>query len=52
MKNFKGCKEIFIKYTNGTISQKEFDDWSKTYCENCWLFVGKKNDRHCIFGKK
>lgn len=52
MKNFKECKEIFVKYTNGIISQKEFDDWSKIHCEKCLLFIGKKNNKHCIFGKK
>lgn len=52
MKNFKECKEIFDKYTKGEISQIEFDNWSKKNCEKCFLFIGKKNNKHCIFGKK
>jgi len=48
MKNFKECKEIFIKYSNKEISQKEFDKWSKENCEHCFFCWNK----HCIFGGK
>ena len=51
MKNFKECKETFNNYTNHIISQEEFNNWSKTNCENCKLWIGKSNNKHCIFGK-
>lgn len=52
MTNFKECKTVFNNYTNGIITQNEFDKWSKEHCEKCWLFIGKKDNKHCIFGKK
>lgn len=52
MPNFKECKEIFIKYTSKEITQEDFDKWSKEHCDKCFLFVGKKDNKHCIFGKK
>ena len=51
MKNFKECKEIFIVYSKNEISQVDFDNWSKEHCETCKLFIGKKGNKHCIFGK-
>lgn len=48
MKNFKECKEIFINFKNGKITQSEFDKWSKEHCDKCFLFI----NGHCLFGKK
>ena len=48
MKNFKECKEIFIKFSNKEITQAEFDKWSKEHCDKCFFIKGG----HCLFGKK
>ena len=48
MKNFKECKEIFIKFSKGEMTQEEFDKWSEEHCEKCFFFKGG----HCLFGKK
>ena len=48
MKNFKECKEIFIKFSEKKITQAEFDKWSQEHCEKCFFFKGGR----CLFGKK
>ena len=48
MKNFKECKEIFIKFSSGEISQSDFNKWSKEHCDKCFFFKGNR----CLFGNK
>ena len=50
-KDFKKCKEIFENYSNGQMSQEDFEKWSKENCENCFFYkvTGKK---YCLFGGK
>ena len=47
-KNFKECKTVFQAYSNGDMSQSDFDNWSKENCEGCFFF----RKGHCLFGKK
>lgn len=50
-KDFKECKEIFESYSNGKMTEEDFNNWSKENCENCffYLITGKK---YCLFGGK
>ncbi len=49
--DFKVCKETFENYSNGKITEKDFNNWSKENCETCffYLITGKK---YCLFGGK
>lgn len=51
-KNFKECKEIAMKYSNGEISKEDFEKWSKENCEGCFFCIGRKDKKHCLFGEK
>ena len=50
-KDFKECKEVFENYSNGIMSKKDFETWSKENCEKCFFYkiTGKK---YCLFGGK
>lgn len=50
-KNFIECKEMAFMVKTGDISLEEFEEWSKENCTNCSFWVGKPNNKHCLFGK-
>ena len=50
-KNFKECKEIFEKYSNGKMTEEDFNNWSKENCENCFFYI-VTGERYCLFNSK
>ena len=50
-KDFKKCKEIFENYSNGDMTQEDFNKWSKENCDNCFFYKITRK-KYCLFGNK